>query len=238
MKRMNLLPPELRTREGARRGSAYVVVGALAAAVVAMLAYGYVISGVRSDESKLASLKNEAGEARATANALSPYGQFADMKDRRQQSVRLVADSRFDYERLTRELGRILPNGVWIGHLEVAPAEPSAEAVEAGADAAATPAVLPPALKLTGCAPSQDVVADSLDRLRALSGATNVALGSSTRSGADESSSGGPRLVSGGGSAACGQGGRPRVSFDATVTLTAPGAQEIETVPTSSGAGS
>ena len=237
MKRMNLLPPELRTREGARRGSAYVVVGALAAAVVAMLAYGYVISGVRSDETELASLQNEASEARATANALSPYGEFADMKDRRQQSVRTVADSRFDYERLTRELGRVLPDGVWIGHLEVAPAEPSAEAVEAGADAAVAPAVLPPALKVTGCAPSQDIVADTLDRLRAVSGATEVALGSSTSSGADEGSDG-PRLVSGGGSATCGEGGRPRVSFDATVTLSAPGAEEIETVPTSSGAGS
>ena len=237
MKRMNLLPPEHRVREGARRGSAYVVVGALAAAVVLMLSYGYVISGVRSDENELASLKEEAGEARATADALSPYGQFADMKDRRQQSVRMVADSRFDYERLTRQLARILPNGVWVGHLEVAPAEPSAEAVDAGADAPVTPAALPPALKVTGCAPSQDVVADTLDRLRALSGATNVALGSSTRSGAEQTSDG-PRLVSGAGSAACGEGGRPRVSFDATVTLTAPGAEEIETVPTAAGAGS
>ena len=234
MKRMNLLPPELRARDGARRGSAYIVVGALAAAVVAMLSYGYVISGVRSDENELASLKDEASSARATADALSPYGQFADMKDRRQQSVRLVADSRFDYERLTRELGRILPKGVSVSHLDVAPAEPTAEALEAGADAAAAPEALPPALKVTGCAPSQDVVADTLDRLRALSGATNVTLGSSKRSDAGQSSNG-PRLVSGDGAGVC---GGSNVSFDSTVTLTAPGGQTIETVPTSSGAGS
>lgn len=237
MKRMNLLPPELRPRQGARRGSAYIVVGILAALTVATLAYGYVISGVRSDETDLASLKNETQEAQTLAESLSPYGAFADMKDRREQSVRTVAESRFDYERLTRELARILPSGVWVGHLDVAPAEPDPEVVEAGADSAASEAaVVPPAMTVSGCAPSQDVVADTLDRLRALTGATDVKLGSSARADVEGSSSSNtPHLVSrsgGGGNADCG-GSRPRVAFDATVTLTAPdGGQVAETVPT------
>jgi Tfp pilus assembly protein PilN len=233
MKRMNLLPPEVRPREGARRGSGYVVVGTLAAAVVAMLCYGYVISGVRSDESDLAALKDETDQAQATADALSPYGQFAEMKDRRAQSVRFVADTRFNYERLTRELARVLPEDVWVGHLDVAPAEPTAETVQAGADSAAGTTTLPPAMKVSGCAPSQDAVADTLDQLRALTGATDVSLGSSTRGNSQASATSGPRLVSGAGSAGCGQGSRPRVAFDATVTLTAPGAETTEIVPAS-----
>jgi Tfp pilus assembly protein PilN len=233
MKRLNLLPPELRPRDGSRRGVSYVVVGALAAAVVGMFAYGMVMSGVRSDETELVQLKDEAAEAQARADALSPYGAFADMKDRRERSVRLVAETRFDYERLTRELARILPDGVWVGHLEVAPAPPAQDVVAAGADPVDGTAPVPPAMTVSGCAPGQDVVADTLDRLRALTGATDVALGSSSQSGADASSASGggePRLVSGS-SGGCGQAGRPRVAFDATVTLTAPGVEQDVTTP-------
>jgi hypothetical protein len=85
-------------------------------------------------------------------------------------------------------------------------------------------------------------VADTLDRLRALTGATDVALGSSSNSAADaqsSSSSRKPYLVSGSGANdGCGTG-RPRVAFDATVTLTAPGASQlVESTPTPTGAGS
>jgi len=216
MKRMNLLPPELRPRDGKRAGSAYVVVAMLGVSVVAMLAYGLVLSGVHSDESDLASVKEEISRAADRAQALAPYGEFADMKDRRERSVVLVADTRFDYERLTRELARILPDGVSVGHLEVAPAPPADDVVSAGADsAAATSSAEVPAMTVSGCAPGQGAVADTLDRLNALTGATGVKLGASGDGGADGGSS----------AANCGGG----VSFDATVTLTAPGA---ETTPT------
>ncbi len=242
MKRMNLLPPELRPREGGRKGSSYLVVGALFASVVAMLAYGVVIGGVRSDETELASLKDETQQAQVRADTLRPYGEFADMKEQRARSVRSVADTRFDYERLTRELTRILPAGVWVGHLEVAPAPPEQEVVDAGADPVDGSPTPPPAMTVSGCAPDQDVVADTLDRLRALTGATNVALGSSSHSGADAQTSGSrkPYLVSGSGSNGCGDGGRPRVAFDATVTLTAPGSELLDpiTTTTPTGAGS
>lgn len=241
MKRMNLLPPELRPREGGRRGSSYLVVGVLCASVIAMLVYSIVIGGVHSDESELASLKDETGHANARAEALRPYGDFAEMKHQRERSVRAVADLRFNYERLTRELARILPAGVWIGHLEVAPAPPDEEVVAAGADAVDGAPEPPPAMGVSGCAPSQDVVADTLDRLRALTGATNVTLGSSKHAdaGAASSSSARPYLVGGSGaSGGCGSAGRPRVAFDATVILTAPSAEPVVATPTSTEAGS
>jgi Tfp pilus assembly protein PilN len=240
MKRMNLLPAELHPRQGGRHGSSYLVIGVLLASVVAMLAYGIVMDGVRSDETELASLQDETRQAQARADALAPYGAFAEMKEQREISVRTVAGTRFDYERLTRELARILPDGVWVGHLEVAPAPPEQEIVDAGADPVQGLQTTPPAMTVSGCAPDQDVVADALDNLRALTGATNVALGSSSRSEANVStSSAAPRLVSGAGAEACGQEGRPRVSFDATVTLTAPSGEETtQPATTPTGAGS
>jgi Tfp pilus assembly protein PilN len=241
MKRMNLLPPELKPRDGRRRGSSYVVVGVLAASVAAMLSYAIVIGGVRSDEHELAALKDETADAQARAEALSPYGEFAEMKESREQSVRTVAFTRFNYERLTRELTQVLPHGVWVSHLDVAPSEPAEETVAAGADATTPAEPLGPAMTVSGCASSQDVVADTLDRLRALSGAIEVTLGSSTQSasGSSSSSSGTPYLVSrSGAGATCGQSGRPRVGFDATVVLTAP-ATDVPAAPTTpTGAGS
>ena len=249
MKRMNLLPPELRPREGARRGSSYLVVGALLASVVAMLGYAIVIGGVRSDETELDSLKHETKQANARADALRPYGQFAEMKEQRERSILAVADTRFDYERLTRELARILPAGVWVSHVEVAPAPPEQDVVAAGADPVTGTQATPPAMTVSGCAPDQEVVAETLDRLRALTGATNVELGSSSHSGStgQPSSSRAPRLVSSS-NASCGDAGRPRFAFDATVTLTAPGGEVTQpttsptttptTTATTTGAGS
>ena len=229
MKRLNLLPIELRPREGGRRGSSYIVVGALFASVVAMLFYAMVIGGVRNDETELASLKDETRQAQARADALRPYGEFAAMKDQREVSIRTAADTRFNYERLTRELARILPEGVWVGHLDVAPAPPEQTVVDAGADSAVGATEPPPAMTVSGCAPSQEVVADTLDRLRALTTATDVELGTSSNSSEKTaSSSDRPYLVSGAGAGsgeAC--SGRGEVSFDATVTLTAPTADQL-----------
>ena len=190
-----------------------------------MLVYAVVIGGVRSDETELASLKEETRQAQARADALSPYGAFANMKNQRERSIRTVADTRFNYERLTRE---------------VAPAPPEENVVDAGADSVQGSVTPPPAMTISGCAPNQDVVADTLDRLRALTGATNVALGSSSRAqNSSTAASRRPTLVSSGSTAGC-DPGSGRVAFDATVTLTAPGPSETAqptTAPTTAQTG-
>lgn len=228
MKRMNLLPAELRPRTSARRGASYFVVAALGTAIVAMLAYGFVIRGVRQDETELSALQEETRQAQAQVDALSPYAAFADMKQTRARSVRTVAETRFDYERLARELARILPEGVSVSHLEVAPGALSAEETAKGVDSPDGLAEGDPTMRLNGCAPTQDAVADTLDRLRALSSATGVELGSSTSGGDSPSApSGGgdkPYLVGG----SSGGGGCGAVSFDATVTLAPAASDPVE----------
>lgn len=217
MKRMNLLPPELQPRNSNRHGSSYMLIGLLLFGVVAMMAYGVLRSGVHADERELVSLEAEARDAQMRAESLAPYAHFLEMKQTRAASVRTVADSRFDYERLTRELARVLPAGVWVSQLEVAPAPPTAEEAEMGADAAQQPVEVP-TMRVAGCAPDQDSVADTLDRLRVITGATDVTLAESGRT-SDATGSSSRSSVTSGGSGTCGSAGRPRVSFDATVTL-------------------
>jgi Tfp pilus assembly protein PilN len=226
MKRLNLLPPELRPRGGNIRTSTYAVLGGLLLATLAMTLYWFVQSGANTTANEIEGLQKETQAAKEDANALGPYAEFSAMKDARARSVRLVAETRFDYERLTRELTRILPEHVWITGLDVGPTElelaEGADSVEATAAAGAL------SVNLSGCAPDQPTVADALDRLTALTGATSVNLGASgdgSVTGARSSGSGGGESLlqssSSGGGAAC----TGSVSFEATVDLANP-AQE------------
>jgi len=221
MKRLNLLPPELRPRGGSVRHSTYAVLGGLLAATLAMTLYWFVQSGANSTANEIEGLHKETTAAKQDAASLGPYAEFSAMKDARERSVRLVADTRFDYERLTRELTRILPEHVWITGLDVGPTELDPKE---GADS-----VTPPAsagaltVTLSGCAPNQPTVADTLDRLTALTGATGVDLGAS----GDGSVSGGPASGSGGNeplleSGPSAGGCTGSVSFQATVDLAPP----------------
>ena len=46
--------------------------------------------------------------------ARGAYTNFSQLKEQRIASVRTVADTRFDWERLMRELSRVMPSGSWI----------------------------------------------------------------------------------------------------------------------------
>jgi Tfp pilus assembly protein PilN len=226
MKRLNLLPPELRPRT-TQGTTSYAVIGGLLAMILAMFAYGLVQAGANSKADEISDLHKETAAAKEDASALGPYAQFAAMKDARARSVRLVADTRFDYERLTRELTQILPKNVWITGLEVGPAD--LNALTEGADsAAAADASGDISVSVSGCAPSQPTVADTLDRLGALTGATGVELsasGDGSAAGGQASDSGdGATLVDAPSGAGCG-GGMGSVSFGAVVAITPPQAK-------------
>jgi Tfp pilus assembly protein PilN len=221
MKRLNLLPAELRPRGGSVRHSTYAVLGGLLVAVLAMTLYWFVQSGANSTANEIDNLHKETTAAKEDAASLGPYAEFSAMKDARERSVRLVADTRFDYERLTRELTHILPEHVWITGLEVGPTEANPEE---GADSVAPPASAGAlTVSLSGCAPDQPTVADTLDRLTALTGAVGVDLGAS----GDGSVSGGPASASGGKDSLLESGPSAAsctgsVSFQATVDLAPP----------------
>ena len=240
MRPVNLLPERNRPRAptGGQKGSSYFVLGGLALLLIGAVAYVLTLNSINSARDKIATANAQAARDNALANQLTPYGDFEKIKTQRVASVMQLAQSRFDWERLTLELARVLPNGVWLTN---AAASQSGTPGQSGgstppASTSAGSSSSNPSLVVDGCAPSQSAVAVTLVRLRELQGANDVELSSSTQpnasSGGATSSSG-----SGGGSGSCGNvNGSAQYSFEATVTFAAQSSNT--SAPSSLGGGS
>ena len=214
MRAVNLLPASRRTQEGGNRpGSAYAVLGVLGVLLVAVVMYVFAANGLTSKQDELAKAQAETQAAQQRAAALGSFGNFSAIKQTREASVTQLAQARLDWERLVRELSRVLPEDVFVSALEAS----AGGAANAGAAASGATG---PSLNLTGCAPSNPDVATLLVRLRKLHRADEVTLTGSTRSGGD--------------SADCGRG----YAFGVTVSFhPAPQAPAPERVPAHLGGG-
>jgi Tfp pilus assembly protein PilN len=235
MRAVNLLPQKHRPAAptGGRRGSAYVLIGALAVVLVALV--GYVLTGnsINSAKEQVAIAEKETQEAQAKTRALQPYGDFSSVAQGRLASVKTQAQGRIDWERLVRELAHLLPEGSWLTTTDAA-ADPSlAEGVKQG-DATG------PVVQLTGCAKDQPIVADTLLRLRRVSGTTDVTLKESVQG---EEGTGSSDSAGGSSAQDCGTtGGKPNYTWQATLTFDPAQAAAADTgdktVPTRLGGGS
>jgi Tfp pilus assembly protein PilN len=256
MKAVNLLPEKNRPRKstGGQGKSGYVLLGVLGVVLIGLLAYVLTLNSINSSKTKITEATAEAARLNDQANSLGPYGDFAKIKAERVASVKQLAQGRFDYERMVRELAHVLPADVWLVNAEASsaavdatgaapatPATPAAPAAPASPGAAAAPAVGGPTLKLQGCARDQGQVAVTLVRLRELEGATDVTLDHST-AGEATSTATGPAPAAGAsstGDTSCGTtGGKPNYSFQANVSF-APQTSSSEpgTVPNRLGGG-
>jgi Tfp pilus assembly protein PilN len=218
MNAVNLLPEKNRPRRssGGKSGSSYVLLGVLALVVGAVLMYVVTLNSINSAKTEIAEAEAATAQANAQADELGAYGDFAKVKEERVAAVKLLADNRMDWERLVRELAHVLPEGVWIQNA-AASETPAAEAGSASSDEAAA-TVTGPTLTLTGCAPDQAVVADTLVRLRQLQGAVDVKLDHSSKP--EETASTGDSASSAGN---CGvSDGNSNYEFQAVVTFEAP----------------
>jgi Tfp pilus assembly protein PilN len=223
MRPVNLLPQSARPKQGGGRpGSAYVIVGALAALLIGVLVYVLTANQITSKQDELAKLQRETTAAEAQAAALGSFGDFATIKQTREASVAALAQARLDWERLMRELSRVLPEDVFVNALD-ATAGGAVPAAGSTAPSGGTPGSA--SLTLAGCAPSQRDVATLLVRLRRLSRASEVKLTDSTRVDGD----------TGGAGKGCGAG----YSWNAVVSIDpAPVAAAPERVPAHLGGGS
>jgi Tfp pilus assembly protein PilN len=222
MKAVNLLPEKHRPRKPTGGGgkSGYIVLGALGAVLLGLLVYVLTLNSINSSKTQITEATVEAARLTDQANSLGPYGDFARIKAERVKSVRDLAEGRFDYERLVRELAHVLPSSVWITNAS-ASSVADASTTTAPVPGAAPAAPSGPTLKLQGCARDQGQVAVTLVRLRELQGATDVSLDHSTR-GEDSAGSqlSAPAGGSAGGDASCGtSGGSPNYSFQVNVTF-------------------
>jgi Tfp pilus assembly protein PilN len=178
MRPVNLIPPEDRRgdRAPARTGSIpYVIVAGLAVALIAVTAVVMFGKQVSERESQLTSLEAQAAAASAQADALSPYVQFEELAAARDETVTSLAESRFDWERVMRELALVLPDNIWLTDA-VAAAAPT-ESSATGADASITG----PSMTLTGCGTNHEAVAGFVAALRDIDGVTRVGISSSER---------------------------------------------------------
>ena len=184
MRPINLIPPEERRGKGAQMRSgplAYIVLGALVAILVGVGALVLTNNQISEQESELTTLKREDAAAKARADWLAAYTQFRTLHDQRVATVTSLADSRFDWERVMRELSLVLPDDVWlVGLTATASPEVGLEGGAEGAGGAGLRASVPgPALELKGCAAGQEAVAGFVTALKDIDGVTRVGIESS-----------------------------------------------------------
>jgi Tfp pilus assembly protein PilN len=241
MRPVNLLPDSYRPRRpsGASGVPSRILIGVLAVLVVMALGYAVTANRVNSQRTAIAQAKGEIQRAQGKIAAQGAYGNFKQIKQTRESSVKLLAGGRFDWERLMRELALVLPESTWLIDV-TATATPEASGSSGGSGAPAGPpastgpsassgpsaptpgaASTPsgPSLHLVGCAPGQPAVATLLVRLRKLHGANDVSLTESAKE-ADGAASSGSSDGATAGSENCGQN---RFKFDVNVTFATPG---------------
>jgi Tfp pilus assembly protein PilN len=184
MRPVNLIPVEDRHGQNAplRTGPvAYIVIGALVLALAGVTMLVLTDNKVADNKSELAQVKREDAAAKARAESLASYTQFAALHERRVETISSLADSRFDWERVMRELALILPHNVWLNSLE---ASASSEAGSGGGSLSSS--IVGPSLSISGCAAGQNAVAGFVTALKDIDGVTRVGVESSEFAGEDE----------------------------------------------------
>jgi len=176
VKAVNLLPVSRRAQEGGSRpGIAYAALGVLGVLLVAVVMYVLTANGLTAKQDELAKAQAQTQTAQQRAAALGSFGNFASIKQTREASITRLAQARLDWERLVRELSRVLPEDVYVSAMDAS----AGGATDAGAAASGATG---PSLKLTGCAPSNPDIATLMVRLRKLHRADEVTLTNSARS--------------------------------------------------------
>jgi Tfp pilus assembly protein PilN len=180
MRPVNLIPAGERPgeRKPMRGGPlAYIVVGALALALIGVTLLVVADNQVSDSKAEISKLQAEKAAVDARVAALTGYTQFHSVREQRLATITSLADSRFDWERVMRELSLVLPADVWLTNL-TGSANP--QSIPNGAANVALRASIPgPALELVGCARSQEAVAGFVQALKDVDGVTRVGVQSS-----------------------------------------------------------
>jgi Tfp pilus assembly protein PilN len=185
---VNLIPLDER-RGTARGGSAatgirvYILLGALGAALICVLALVLTGNGVNSRKQELAKVQVQQQGVTQVADALRPYGQFAQLQQARQQEIASLVSTRFDWERSLRQLALAIPANVWILNLD-ATLDPTVEVEGSGGGGdlqTLRQQSSAPAFAITGCAFSHHAVARMMVRMQNLDDVTRVRFSDSAR---------------------------------------------------------
>jgi Tfp pilus assembly protein PilN len=231
MRPVNLIPVEDRHdgRGPMRTGVLpYLLVGALVAVLVGVTALVLTNNQISDRKAEVVQLQREDVIAAARAKRLAAYTQFRTLQEQRLATVTSLADSRFAWERVMRELSLILPDNVWLDSLAATASPEASTGGEGGASGSSLRGSVPgPALQISGCASGQEGVAGFVTALKDIEGVTRVGVQSSELS--EQTSSG-----------SSGEDCRTRdfiakfeivVAFDAAPVPASASATEVSTAP-------
>lgn len=244
MKAVNLIPGEQRQGAGGLSdltgrsgGAALIVLGVVVGLAVMIAMYGSAHHSISSQNGEVAQIKAETSVVEARAGRLTPYANFVSMADQRTETVAQLVQARFDWSHALHELGRVLPAGTslsalhgTVGASTTSSSSSSSSAAASSTPASSTPPGSTPVFTLTGCATSQSVVAQALQRLRLMDGSSEVQLQSSTKAETGGASGGS------GGSGATGSCSGNDPSFTTQVTFVGLPVAPATSVPTAAGA--
>ena len=175
MRPVNLIPAEDRAdnRRPMRGGPlAYIIVGALATAVIGVAVLAVTDNQVADSKAEIVRLEKEKSAVETRAQELDAYTQFHSLSEQRAVTIASLADSRFDWQRVMRELALILPGDVWLTNLTGTVR--SGVSVDGAGSISIRSSIPGPALELTGCATSQDAVAGFIQAIEQIDGVTRV----------------------------------------------------------------
>lgn len=182
MRPVNLIPAENRRGGVASSRSvvAYAIVGALVLALGVLSALALFDGKIADRQSEVDSLEVRITAVEAEAESLSQFTSFQQLHDARVETIDSLAKSRFDWERVMRELAIVIPKRVWLTNLtgSVAPGV----TVNNAAGIAIRASVLGPALEITGCARNQRTVARLIAAMHDIDGVSRVLVPTSSKS--------------------------------------------------------
>lgn len=231
MKAVNLIPAEERRAvRGQGAGPSLptrLLLGGLGAAVLGVTVLVLVSNQINSKQDELAKLQTKQSNAVAATEALRPYGEFVSLQQARYTTVKGIASSRFNWERVVRQLSRVVPPKVWImdfkGTVSKDTASGGASGGGGGGGGSLRGSIAGPAVELKGCAPTQSESARLMTRLRNIDGVESVVM---TKSGSasDEQTGGGAAAPAPSSPTPGDSGGCPKLEFEMIVAFRAGGA--------------
>ena len=190
MRAVNLIPTDYRRGPLAGQGgviASYAILAALAALLLAVVMIVLTNNQISDRKAEIAKLEQEKRDAETRAAALQSFANFQSLAGTRASTVTSLAQSRFDWERVMRELAVVIPSDVWLTQLggSVLPSV----SIEGAPNFGSRSSVAGPALQIVGCAPNSDSVANFVAALEDIDGVTRVGVQSSVKS--DDAESGG-----------------------------------------------
>lgn len=188
MRPVNLIPPEDRRGDRAplRSGPlAYVVVGVLLLGFVGVYVLVSTGNSISEREAEVAGLEQQLASSTAQAEALQSFAGFATLEQGRTETISSLAHSRFDWERVLRELALVIPEDASLLSLSGSIAGAESADSDSGASAAGGVAIDAPTLTMSGCGSDHESVARMVSALRDIDGVTRVGLASSNTPGSE-----------------------------------------------------